>query len=266
MNFETDITQIRALILDMDGVLVCSGQPIGDLAAIFGEIYRRGYQVVLGTNNSTRSAAQFAEYLCSLGAPLAPWQVVNSSEAVAYYLKQNFPSGGPVFVIGESGLLEPLVEQGFYQDASEPLAVVVGLDRNLTYEKLTRANLLIRKGTPFIGTNPDLTMPTPEGQAPGAGSIIGLLRLASGVEPVLIGKPEPWIYKVALERLQIPLAQALVVGDRLETDIAGAQKLGCPSALVLTGVSTIEQAHQWQPALDYLARDLTTLVSHLMML
>lgn len=263
MNRKADDNRIRALILDMDGVLVCSGEPIGDLSAIFQEINRCGYGVMLCTNNSTRTASQFAADLNALGASLQPHQVINSSIAVGYYLKQVFPAGGPVFVVGERGLIDPLAEQGYYQNASDPMAVIVGLDRDLTYAKLAQAAFFIRKGTPFIGTNPDLTMPTPKGQAPGAGAIIGLLRLATDVEPVYIGKPEPWIYKVAIERLRLPPDQILVVGDRLETDIAGAQKLGCQSALVLTGVSTFEQARQWQPALDYLGIDLTTLLNDL---
>ena len=147
-------------------------------------------------------------------------------------------------------------EHGFYQSDSGALAVIAGMDRNLTYDKLKTATLLLRSGVPFIGTNPDLTFPTPDGLVPGAGSILAALTAASDVSPIIVGKPEPLMYQMALERLNIPAEQALVVGDRPETDIAGAQQIGCRTALVLSGVTNADQASAWQPAPDIIADDL----------
>ena len=251
---------VEGLILDMDGVLWRDNTPIGDLPALFAEIRRRNLSVILATNNATLSADQYIEKLAKFGVFLEHWQVINSSQATADYLRQRYPKGGPVFVIGEQGLKIELAAQGFYESEQEPLAVVVGLDRTITYEKLKKAGLLVRAGAPFVATNPDKTYPTPEGLAPGSGVFVGAVQAASDVDPVIIGKPEPEMYRLALHRLGLRPDQVLVVGDRLETDIAGAQKLKCRTALVLSGVSTLDQAKIWHPAPDYIVENLSALL------
>ena len=132
-----------------------------------------------------------------------PWQVINSATAVTHYLCKQFPNGGPVYIIGEQGIIEACAEQGFYQSDSGALAVIVGMDRKLTYDKLKTATLFLRAGVPFIGTNPDLTFPTPNGLVPGAGSILAALTAASDISPIIVGKPEPTMYQIALERLKL---------------------------------------------------------------
>lgn len=256
-------TSIRALILDMDGVIWRGEHPIGDLQTIFAEMDCRGYRTVLVTNNATLSVQQYLQKLSRFGVALESWQVINSGQATADYLYQHYPQGGPVFIVGETGLLESLSERGFYHADSDVLAVVTGLDRTLSYEKLSRATLLIRAGAPFIGTNPDRTYPEPHGLVPGAGSILALLEAASGVSPTVIGKPAPEMYRFALERLGVSAREALVVGDRLETDIAGAQALGCRCALVLSGVTTEQEANKWTPEPDWIAPDLASLLENL---
>jgi len=253
-------SDIQGLILDLDGVLWRDNTPIGDLPAIFAEIRSRNWSVILATNNATLSADQYIEKLANFGVYLERRQIVNSSQATASYLRQRHPNGGPVFVVGEQGLKIELAAQGFYDSDLEPLAVVVGLDRTITYEKLKKAGLLVRAGAPFIATNPDKTYPTPEGLVPGSGVFVGAVQAASDVDPVIIGKPEPEMYRLALHRMGLLPEQVLVVGDRLETDIAGAQKLKCRTALVLSGVSTLEQAQSWHPAPEYIAENLSTLL------
>jgi 4-nitrophenyl phosphatase len=120
--------------------------------------------------------------------------------------------------------------------------------------------MLIREGFPFLATNPDPTLPSPEGLIPGAGSILAALEAATGVKPVVIGKPQPEMYRLAIERMGSSVQETLVVGDRLETDIAGGQALGCPTAVVLTGASSEEEAWAWEPPPDIIASDLTNLV------
>jgi 4-nitrophenyl phosphatase len=156
-----------------------------------------------------------------------------------------------------------LSASGFFQAEEKVLAVVVGLDRSLTYKQLEIATLLIRTGVPFIGTNPDRSFPTPKGLVPGAGAILAALEAATNVNPVIVGKPSPEMYLLALERLRTAASETLVVGDRLETDILGAQSIGCHTALVLSGVSSAEQASLWTPAPDYVVRDLTELLEKL---
>jgi len=139
--------------------------------------------------------------------------------------------------------------------------VIAGMDRNFNYEKLQQATRLIRTGVPFFGTNPDHTFPTPQGLVPGAGSILAAIATASDIEPVIAGKPEPTMYRIALERLKTPAERVLVVGDRPETDIAGAQFLGCRTALVLSGVTNEKQAKAWRPVPDLIIDNLESIVN-----
>jgi len=258
-----DPTKIRALILDMDGVLWRGIEPIGDLPTIFAEIDKLGYKVVLATNNATKSIGQFLSKLRSFGVSIEPWQVINSAVATAHYLSQQFPDGGNVYVVGEPGLVETLAEKGFVHSEKNPLAVIAALDRSINYEKLRIATLLIRSGIPFIGTNPDRTFPTPEGQVPGAGSILATIETATDVSPLVIGKPNPIMYQFALDRMGAEPGETLVIGDRLETDIAGAQNLGTPCALVLSGVTGEEVAWKWNPAPDLIADNLANVLREL---
>ena len=258
------LSSIRALILDMDGVLWRGEQPIGDLPMIFADINRCGCRVVLATNNSTLTAEQYREKLARMGVAVECWQIVNSSVAVAHFLRQQFPKGGPVYMIGEVGLAVALQEENFYHSEAGVQAVVVGMDRQVTYDQMTRAALLIRSGCPFIGTNPDKSLPTPAGLVLGTGAILAAIEAATDVAPHVIGKPEPEMYRVALERLGVAPHETLVIGDRLETDIAGAQALGCHTALVLSGVTSMEVAHSWVPAPDIIATDLAEIVEHVL--
>jgi len=254
---------IHALILDMDGVLWRGNEAIGDLSSIFDRINKQGWKVIFATNNGSRTIRQYVDLLASFGVSVEPWQVISSATAAIEYLCSKYPGGGPVYIIGEQGIIEACNEHGFYQADNEALAVIVGIDRNLNYEKLKTATLLIRSGVPFIGTNPDKTFPTPTGLVPGAGAILAAIEAATSVTPVIVGKPEPAMYKIALQRLGILATQALVIGDRPETDIAGAQLLGCRTALVLSGVTNEEQARAWKPAPDLIAMDLESLVEQI---
>ena len=255
---------INALILDMDGVLWKSDAPIGDLPAIFKRIEARGLKYVFATNNSTKTPEQYADKLAELGINAEPWQVVTSALGVAHMLSQKFPSGTKVLMIGEDGVYQALQEKGFevlpVVDAQDAQVVVMGLDRSITFDKMREATLLVRSGVPFYGTNPDKTFPTPRGEIPGAGAWISVVTIATDVEPIYAGKPYPFMMELSLEILGTKRAETLVVGDRLETDIAAGQALGCHTALVLSGVSTKEQAEDWEPKIDIVADDLETLI------
>jgi 4-nitrophenyl phosphatase len=254
--------KITALIMDMDGVLWRGNQPIGDLPSLFSKIGMLDLPFVLATNNATLSVQRYLDKFHNFGIQIEPWQVINSGQALGYTLKDQFPQGGPVYLIGEIGLQEALADFGFFPgDDDHVLAVVAGLDRGITYEKLRKATLLIRKGIPFMGTNPDLTYPSPDGLIPGAGSILAALEASTGVRPTIAGKPQPAMFKLAIKRLKTTPNQTLAIGDRLDTDIAGAQAIGCRTALVLTGVSTYEQAQSWSPPLDLIAQDIYSLLS-----
>ena len=252
--------KLKAVILDMDGVLWRGSSPIGDLQDSFNKIKDLGLGVIMATNNATRNPHQYVVKLASFGVSVEPWQIINSGMATAHYLKNNYPQGGNIFVIGDKALVETLEDGGFPHSEDEPTAVVAAMDRGITYENLTKAALLIQKGIPFIGTNPDKSYPIPEGQAPGAGAILAALEATTGISPSIIGNPQPRMYIQALERLGTSPGETLVIGDRLETDIAGAQNTGCPSALVLSGVTTLDAAKSWHPKPDIIASDLSAVL------
>jgi len=251
---------IKALILDMDGVLWKDDQPIGNLPKVFARIKEIGLKVILATNNAMRSADQHQQKLARFGVTVEEWQVVNSGMAVAYLLSQKFPQGGPVFVVGEGGLIKALEKNGFYPAEKDVLAVVCGFDRQATFEKFTKATILIRRGAPFIGTNPDRTFPTPEGLIPGAGSFIAFLEAATDVKPIIAGKPFPTLFQLAIDRLMLSPLEILAVGDRLDTDILGGQQAGCRTALVMSGVTSATELEAWSPKPDLVAPDLLSLL------
>jgi len=263
------VQSLCGIILDMDGVLWKEDQPLGDLPAAFGMIEKEGWQVMGMTNNSTRTPDQYLQRLRKFGVELRPGQVINSSEATAHYLHDRFPEGGPVFMVGEEGLLTALEQRGFKpfqtkRSNTKPVAVVAGMDRALTYLKIETAARYIRDGSPFIGTNPDKTYPTPEGLSPGAGVVLAAVEAASGQVPMIMGKPHRRMYQTALERMGCAAEQVLVVGDRLETDILGAQEMGCKSALVLSGISSRDDIQEWSPPPDAVAENVNQLFVELL--
>lgn len=256
---------IKALILDMDGVVWRGDAPIGDLAATFQRIRERGLKFVFATNNSTKTSEQYVAKLKEFGVEVEPWQVVTSSQAAARAVAQTYPRGTKALVIGEEGLRIPLEQEGFelvsLAGAQQAQVVVMGMDRGVSFEKISEATLLIRKGIQFYATNMDKTFPTPRGQIPGAGAWASVITTATDVEPIVAGKPFPFLMELSLERLGTRKEETLVVGDRLETDIAAGQRVGCPTALVLSGVSTKEQAEKWQPQIDIVVDELTALIN-----
>jgi 4-nitrophenyl phosphatase len=256
--------QIKSLILDMDGVLWKADEPIGDLPAIFERMRVRKLKVAFATNNGTKTPNQYIEHLAGLGVHAEPWQVITSALAVADLLAKKFPAGGPVFAVGGAGVKTALLEKGFkllpVGAASQAQAVIFGIDHQITFEKMAEAALLVRSGVPFYGTNQDKTFPTPRGQIPGAGAWISVIVTATGVQPIYAGKPSPYLIELACECLGTAREETLVVGDRLETDIAGGQAAGCPVALVLSGVSTRAQGEAWKPRIDLIAEELGELI------
>jgi 4-nitrophenyl phosphatase len=254
---------IKALIIDMDGVIWRSDAPIGDLAAIFNRIRERGLRFVFATNNSTRTSEQYVARLKEFGVEAEPWQVVTSSQGAAHAVAQKFPRGTKVFMIGEDGIQVALEERGFevlsVEDAPQAEVVVMGIDRSITFQKASEAALLVRRGIPFYATNPDKTFPTPRGEIPGAGAWVSVITTATDVQPIVAGKPFPFLMELSLERLGTRKEETLVIGDRLETDIAAGQAVGCPTALVLSGVSTKEQAESWKPKIDIITEGLASL-------
>jgi 4-nitrophenyl phosphatase len=255
---------IKALILDMDGVLWKADAPIGDLPTIFKRIRERGLKYVFATNNGTKTPEEYQQKLAELGVEIDASQMVTSAMGVAFMLAKKFPKGTKVFVIGEEGVRAALRTQGFevltVEEAAQAQVFVMGIDRTITFQKMMEATLLVRAGIPFYATNADKTFPTPRGEIPGAGAWISVIVTATGMEPIVAGKPSPYLMELSLEKLGTSKAETLVVGDRLDTDIAAGQTAGCPTALVLSGVSQKASADIWNPPIDIIANDLASLV------
>ena len=231
---------MRAAVIDMDGVLWEGDKPLPGLIEFFAALRQRQMPFVLATNNAGRSPEQYRDKLARMGVTVSVDEIFTSPQATAIVLAQRSPGGGRVFVIGEQALQDALAAAGFtFCDLYQTDAgyVVVGIDRGLSWDKLATATLNIRAGAVFVGTNPDLSLPTEHGITHGNGAILAALQAATGVAPIVVGKPEPTMYQQALTRLKSKPDDTLAIGDRLDTDILGAVRAGLPSALVLTGVS-----------------------------
>ncbi len=241
---------IKAIISDMDGVLWRGSQALPGMTEFFELLFERELDFVLATNNSSRTQGDYVDKLASMGvAGIQPRHIVTSGTATVSTLQTRYSAGTRIHVLGGAGLKRMLSEAGYELVDACAEAVVCGIDFDLTYEKARTATLLIRAGARFIGTNPDPSFPAPEGLVPGAGSIIALITAASGQSPTIIGKPERGMFDAALRQLETCPEETLMIGDRIGTDIAGAKTLGIKTALVMTGVETVEslQASEIQP-------------------
>lgn len=256
---ESNMT-IRALILDFDGVLWHDTQPVGNVSEIFSIIKKRGLKVVIVTNNATRKIDQYLNEFHKVGLVLKPWQIINSAIATSLYLKNKFPHGGAVYIVGEIGIRHYIKQQGFIESEENVIAVIGSLDREINYQKIHKAATFVRNGALFLGTNPDETYLTPNGLAPAAGVILAAIETASGVKPIIMGKPEKEIFLQALSRLGSLPEETLVIGDRLDTDIIGGIKAGCKTGLVYTGVTTAEQYENSEIEPDFVAQNLSELL------
>jgi 4-nitrophenyl phosphatase len=234
-----------------------------DIPGVLAALESRGLAAAFVTNNSTRTAEEIAAKFARLGAKVDPRRIFTSSTVMAAILHEKHPHGGRVFVVGESGLVKPLAERGFLHSHEEPLAVIVGLDREFNYDKLRAAAGLLHLGAEFYATNPDPTLPSPEGMLPGAGSLIAAIETAGGRKALIIGKPDPRIFLTAIAQLGYIPRDCLVVGDRLDTDILGGQAAGCRTALVLTGATSPEMAAGADHPPDFVAENLMELVKSL---
>jgi 4-nitrophenyl phosphatase len=232
------LSSLRALIIDVDGVLWHGDRALPGVRAFFDFLRARQMTFVIATNNSARPASEIVERLAALGVRVAESEVLTSAHATALYLPRIAPRGARVLVIGGKGLEDEIAGAGYWLVDQNADVVVAGIDWTLTYEKLKRAALEIRHGARFIGTNADKTYPGAEGIIPGTGAILAALQAATDVEPTVIGKPARAMFDLAVERMGQAREATAMLGDRLDTDIAGAQQAGLRSILLLTGVTT----------------------------
>jgi HAD superfamily hydrolase (TIGR01450 family) len=251
-------------LLDLDGVVYVGEQPVAGAPAALQAARAMGMRLAFVTNNASRTPAQVADLLYRVGVPADPAEVITSSHAAAHFLADRLPSGARVLVLGTTGLIEAVTERGLtpvFSADDKPEAVVQGYSPDLDWHALAEGAVAIRRGAFYVATNLDSTVPSPRGPLPGNGSLVAALAYATGVQPTATGKPDPTMHAESVQRSAAK--NPLVVGDRLDTDIEGARRVGCDSLLVLTGVTTMtrllhaDQLHR--P--DYLGRDVSALLS-----
>lgn len=262
---------LSAFIFDLDGVIWRGSEPIAGAAESVMLLRAAGRRCFYCTNNSRRAPRDFAETLRAMGIAVEDDEVMTSSTATALYLSGQFPTPFSVYVVGEAGLNDALREAGAHivtdeaavameesasdgnsstGEASDPIrCVVAGIDRAFSYDKLRRAQGFILGGARFVATNRDATFPVarsvvPHGVVPGAGAIVAAIETASGVAPTTIGKPQPAMAHLLMEKFGLPPGETAMVGDRLDTDIVSARRAGIAALFVATGVHSIEQARR----------------------
>ncbi|WP_159544825.1 TIGR01457 family HAD-type hydrolase [Streptococcus halichoeri] len=230
----------KGYLIDLDGTIYKGKDRIPAGERFIHRLQAANIPYLLLTNNTTRTPEKVQEMLrgFNIETPLASIYTATMA-TVDYMLDQN--KGKTAYVIGEAGLKSAIAQAGFVEDTEQPAYVVVGLDWAVTYEKLAIATLAIQKGAIFIGTNPDLNIPTERGLLPGAGSLVALLEAATRVKPILIGKPNAIIMTKALEVLGLQRSDALMVGDNYLTDIMAGIQNDIDTLLVTTGFTLPEE-------------------------
>jgi len=236
------VPDYRLYIFDLDGTLYRGDAPIPEAVAALGRLRARSKGVRFLTNNSSQAVEAVAAKLQRLGYQADPSEIETSATGTAAYLRTEGISA--VQCVGEPGLVETLRQAGLQADGPDDAwapgaeAVVAGICRQFTYAHLAKAMNAIRAGARFVATNTDATYPVEgDGLIPGAGSIVAAIRTASETEPYVVGKPSPFLTQIVLERAGVTPGDALVVGDRMDTDIESGKAAGCDTLLVLTGVS-----------------------------
>jgi len=255
------------LLVDLDGVVYRGATPVPGVASVLAARAAAGDTIVYVTNNSMHYRADYVDRLSAMGAPVAADRVISSGRAAALWLAGQVPPPGRVLVVGGGGLERECRDVGLevvttasaaaraaadgidgWTAAGRPDVVLVGLDPQLTYARLAVGLDCIRAGARFVATNRDPIFPSEQGVRPGAGAIVAALEASSGVEPVSIGKPGPLLFSLAIQAVTGRLADAVMIGDGVATDLAAARALGIPCILMLTGVTSRGQAERLLPA------------------
>jgi 4-nitrophenyl phosphatase len=239
----------RAAVFDLDGTIFIGKTAIPGAREALALLREQGVATLFLTNAGTRSRAGVAEKLSSLGFAARPEEVYCGSYILAKHISAKYP-GKKVFIVGEPGLAEELRLNGVpVSESADAGIVAVCLDRTLTYEKLAKAHVLLRKGALFLATNKDHVFPIEDGTMPGAGAIVAALEFSSERTPYIVGKPNTLAFELMRAEHGILAAETVMVGDRLDTDVAFARNCGMKSALVLTGNSKREDIGDLKP--DY---------------
>jgi HAD superfamily hydrolase (TIGR01450 family) len=268
-----NLRRIRAVLLDLDGVVYLEHKLIPGAAEAIRAMRARGLRVGFVTNNATATRATFGARLTAMGVPCTTAQVMNTSYAAARYLRARLARGTRVFVFGKLGLAPELRAAGlapvtvhtreefrrFRAARPYPGTVVASFDTDLTWWELCAGHVALERGARFIACNFDPTYPVHGGTLPGTGSLVRQLEVSSRRTPTLIGKPAPFMFRLLLKEWGMRAADALIVGDRLPIDIAAGRTLGATTALVLTGIDQRRDVARSRSKPHLIVRDLPAL-------
>ena len=227
---------IHSWLTDMDGVLVHEGTALPGAAEFVTALRDRGRPFLILTNNSIYTPRDLRARLATAGLEVPEESIWTSALATATFLAEQVP-GGSAYAIGEAGLTTALHEAGYTLTESEPDYVVLGETRTYSFEAITKAIRLIQGGAKFIATNPDVTGPSTEGDLPATGAVAAMISAAPGREPYYVGKPNPMMFRSALNRIEAHSETTAMVGDRMDTDIVAGMEAGLLTFLVLTGTT-----------------------------
>jgi len=232
----TSREDIDCWLTDMDGVLVRENRAIPGAPELIEQWRNEGKPFLVLTNNSTFTPRDLSARLRASGLTVPEEFICTSALATADFCASQMP-GGSAFVLGEAGMTTALHEAGFIMTETAPDYVVVGETRNYSFEAITKAIRLIRDGSRFIVTNPDATGPSPEGPLPATGAVAALITTATGRTPYIVGKPNPMMFRSAMNRIGAHSENTAMIGDRMDTDIVAGIEAGLHTILVLSGIS-----------------------------
>ena len=235
---------IECWLTDMDGVLVHENDAIPGASELLANWESSGIPYLVLTNNSIFTARDLSARLRTSGLNVPEERIWTSALATADFLKQQLP-GGSAFVIGEAGILTALHDAGFIMTETDPDFVVVGETRNYSFEAITKAIRLINAGARFIVTNPDATGPSADGPLPATGAIAALITKATGKDPYVVGKPNPMMFRSALNKIGAHSKRTGMIGDRMDTDVVAGIEAGLHTVLVLTGISDTAEIEKY---------------------
>lgn len=226
--------QIHSWLTDMDGVLVHEGNALPGAPEFVRALRDAGRPFLILTNNSIYTARDLRARLAATGIEVPESAIWTSALATAQFLDDQSP-GGSAYTIGEAGLTTALYEIGYTLTESDPDYVVLGETRTYSFEAITRAIRLIKGGARFLATNPDVTGPSPEGDLPATGAVAAMITAATGRKPYFVGKPNPMMFRSALNRIDAHSESTAMIGDRMDTDVIAGIEAGLQTFLVLTG-------------------------------
>lgn len=238
------LADVECWLTDMDGVLVHENKALPGAADLIQQWLDRGTEFLVLTNNSMFTPRDLAARLRTSGLDVPEERIWTSANATAEFLKQQ-KSDGTAYVIGQAGIITALHDAGFTMTDNDPEFVVVGETRSYSFESITQAIRLIDRGARFISTNPDATGPSPDGIMPATGAINALITKATGREPYIVGKPNPMMFRSALNQIGAHSEVTGMIGDRMDTDIIAGMEAGLHTVLVTTGISTRESIEKY---------------------